>query len=205
METSSTIISSLRPNSSDDFEAVLLQLQMFLRRRHRRLCQFSIVFHLLTPNPSEIVEADKRARSIVVYGVAEWDQDMTSTCRQKSTGNSLATTLNALDLAVRPTEVYRLGRKTPDKNRLIKCVFLSRRFYFEVLKNARLLRNIPEFSNVYIWKSLTLNERLKDKVFRARAGELYGSGHNGERIYVVYNGQVVKSPTLQTRKRQKTS
>ncbi|VDP40145.1 unnamed protein product [Heligmosomoides polygyrus] len=141
------------------------------------------LLHLLTPNPSEIVEADKRARSIVIYGVAECDQDMASTCRQESTENSVAAILNALDLEVRPTEVYGLGRKMPGKNLLIK--------------------NIPEFSNVYIRKSMTLNERLKDKELRARARELNGSSPNGERIYVVYkehSGKKSDIPGMQKEK-----
>ncbi|VDO86654.1 unnamed protein product [Heligmosomoides polygyrus] len=174
---SSPIISSLRPNSSDDCEAVLSQLQSILEEKApEALPILDRLLHLLTPNPSEIVEADKRARSIVIYGVAECDQDMASTCRQESTENSVAAILNALDLEVRPTEVYR---------------------------NARLLRNIPEFSNVYIRKSMTLNERLKDKELRARARELNGSSPNGERIYVVYKEQVVKKSDIPSMQKEK--
>ncbi|KAK6044528.1 hypothetical protein COOONC_17967 [Cooperia oncophora] len=47
----------------------------------------------------------------------------------------------------------------------------------------------PSFNNVFIRKSVT-PERSKDKELRRRAFELNGDKYNGDKVYVVYKGQI---------------
>ncbi|VDO82317.1 unnamed protein product [Haemonchus placei] len=53
---------------------------------------------LLTPDPAEIVEADERARSVVIFGVPEGDADHPSSMRQKSAEQAVSEILDFLDV-----------------------------------------------------------------------------------------------------------
>ncbi|EYB89943.1 hypothetical protein Y032_0225g2747 [Ancylostoma ceylanicum] len=58
---------------------------------------------------SEIVEAEKRPRSVVIYGVPEADSKLSATSRQAHTEAFVSGTLDALDVETRPVEVFRMG------------------------------------------------------------------------------------------------
>ncbi|KAK6028366.1 endonuclease/exonuclease/phosphatase family protein [Ostertagia ostertagi] len=109
---------------------------------------------------------------------------------------------DALDVEARPAEVYRLSRREEGKCRLIKCVFSSRKFFFDALKNAKLLKNSEIFKNVFIRRSMTPAELEKGKQLRARANELNQSVQGGEKVYVVFRQQVVKRSDIPSILRQ---
>ncbi|EYC36126.1 hypothetical protein Y032_0930g3090 [Ancylostoma ceylanicum] len=100
--------------------------------------------------------------------------------------------LCALGVEARPTEIYRMGDYSEGKVRLIKCVSPSERFFHKALRNAPTLRNLRGFDRIYIRRSMTREEREKDKDLRRQAHELNAKGLNGNKIYVVYRNQIVK-------------
>ncbi|KAL6738536.1 hypothetical protein Aduo_012076 [Ancylostoma duodenale] len=178
--------------SSDNPDSILAELHSILEEKAPEgIPLLEKLVSLLTPDPHDIVEADKRSRSIIISGVPEGDTNSSPSCRQLATEKHVTNILDALDIEARPAEVYRLGKPGGGRPRLIKCVFSSRKFYFEALSKARLLRGIPTFRDVFIRKSMTFSEREKDKQLRAQARELK-KDVSDEDFFVVYNEQVVE-------------
>ncbi|KAK6023416.1 hypothetical protein OSTOST_10798, partial [Ostertagia ostertagi] len=132
----------------------------------------------------EVVEADKRQRSIVLYGVPEAEKTLAPSQRQAHTESFVTSVLDALDIETHPVEIYRMGS------------FLSR---------ARKLHAIPAFKEIYIRKSMTRDERQKEKDLRNQARELNLKEHNGEHVYVVYKGELMKASDIPSTKKIKNS
>ncbi|KIH50231.1 hypothetical protein ANCDUO_19691, partial [Ancylostoma duodenale] len=133
---------------------------------------------ILTPNPREIVEAEKRSRSVVICGIPEGESNNSLSERALLTDKTVSVILDVLDIDVRPVEVYRLGRPVDDRPRLVKCVFPCHRPFFDVLKRASKLRSVTKFKDVFIRRSMTIEERKKDQQLRAEARELNRINHN---------------------------
>ncbi|KAK6011327.1 hypothetical protein OSTOST_23594, partial [Ostertagia ostertagi] len=140
----------------------------------------------------EIVEAEKRKRSMVVFGVPEADRNLPPSQRQACTVSFVTGLLDVLNIEAHPVELYRMGAMMEDKPRPIKCVFSSRRSLLEVLSNARKLRNTTAYKDVYIRKSMSREERQKESNLRMQARELNKKEPQGKRTYVVYRGELVK-------------
>ncbi|KIH42644.1 hypothetical protein ANCDUO_27369 [Ancylostoma duodenale] len=84
--------------------------------------------------------------------------------------------------------------------RLIKCVLPSQRFYFEALRKARSLRELPGYEHVFIGRSMTFEERQRDKKLRQQARDLNQRDHNGRKVYFVYKSQLVKVGELNSQR-----
>ncbi|KAK6033388.1 hypothetical protein OSTOST_00388 [Ostertagia ostertagi] len=173
---SSPYMASIAHSLPDDCSTLLAELQDVLQEKApEALPLLEKLLTMLIPNPNEIVQAE-RASSVVIAGAREVDDNASPSSRQAASEES--------------------GKKEAGKSRLIKCVFSSRRFYFDTLKNARLLRSIPEFKNVFIRRSMTPSEIDMDKQLRARAKDLNQGMPNGEKVYVVFRQQVVKKSDI---------
>ncbi|WKX95333.1 hypothetical protein Q1695_012074 [Nippostrongylus brasiliensis] len=184
----------LPPTSSAGCEEVFNKLQCILEQKApEALPLLEELMVLLTPNPKEIVDAEKRSRSVVISGIPKADPSTSPSARQAATERYVINILDELGVETKPSEVFRSGplndTKTP---RLVKCVFSSHRFFFDVLKNAKRLRALPEFRDIFIRRSMTPAERQKDRELRLQARQLNKSEFNGERVYVVYKEQVIK-------------
>ncbi|EYC35300.1 hypothetical protein Y032_1083g3574 [Ancylostoma ceylanicum] len=178
-------------------EEVIHRLQVILNdKAPEGLPLLNQLLQLLKPNPLEIVEAEKRARSIVIAGIPEAGSDLEPLDRVNHTEAMTHKVLNALGVEARPNEIYRMGNVMEGKTRLIKCVLPSERFLFTALRNAPALRNLTGFDHVYIRRSMTREEREKDKELRRQAHNLNLTEHNGRKVYVVYRNQVVKASEI---------
>ncbi|KAL6724318.1 hypothetical protein Aduo_019215 [Ancylostoma duodenale] len=125
---------------------------------------------------------DKRKRSIVIYGVKEADKTLPAVERQKHTEEQIEGILNPLDVETRPVEIFRMGKPLEGRPGLVKVVFSSRHFYFDALRKAYKLRHIPTYSGVYLRRSMTAEERNKDRALRAQARELNAKEGDGRKI-----------------------
>uniref|UniRef100_A0A7I4XWK3 KH_dom_type_1 domain-containing protein n=1 Tax=Haemonchus contortus TaxID=6289 RepID=A0A7I4XWK3_HAECO len=114
---------------------------------------------------ADAVEADKRDRSLVIFGIPESASDVSSSRRQKEVEDKVTEVLDVLGVECRPVEVYRMGRPGGSRPRLIKLVLPSKSHWASALSNSYRLRN-SGLSNVYIRKSLTREEREHE--FRLR-------------------------------------
>ncbi|KAK6030743.1 hypothetical protein OSTOST_03114, partial [Ostertagia ostertagi] len=69
---------------------------------------------------NEIVEADKRQRSVILYGVPEPEESLSASLRQEHTESYIRGILDTLDVETRPVEIHRMGKKVEGKPRLVK-------------------------------------------------------------------------------------
>ena len=150
------------------------------------------------------VNEEKKRRSNVIYGVKEADSCLPASERPKCTEREVEGILNALDVETRPVEAFRIG-KEQNSRRLIKAVFSSRKIFFDVLKKAPNLRNDSRFTGIYLRRSMTLEERIKDKELRKQAKDLNEKEGKGHKIYVVYKQQVIKTADIESNRRSKLS
>ncbi|EYC39262.1 hypothetical protein Y032_0665g1322 [Ancylostoma ceylanicum] len=191
--TASSIATTGIQGPGSEKEEVIRKLQEILNdKAPEALPLLNQLLQLLKPNPQEIVEEEKRARSIVIAGIPEAEGDLEPVERVSHTEAMTYKVLNALGVEARPTEVYRMGDVAKGKTRLIKCVLPSERFLLKALRNAPALRNLTGFDHVYIRRSMTREEREKDRELRRQAHDLNINEHNGSKVYVVYRSQVVK-------------
>ncbi|WKY01588.1 hypothetical protein Q1695_015528 [Nippostrongylus brasiliensis] len=146
---------------------------------------------------SDVVECEKRRRSIVIFGVPEADKAAPPSQRQAHTERYVSDVLDFLDIEARPSELFRMGPSQTDKPRLVKCVFSQRRYQLEILSRSNRLRSSATFKNVFIRKSMTREERAKEGELRRRARELNDQEHGGNRVFVVYKGELMKKSDIQ--------
>ncbi|KIH62664.1 hypothetical protein ANCDUO_07052 [Ancylostoma duodenale] len=94
--------------SSDNPDSILAELHSILEEKAPEgIPLLEKLVSLLTPDPHDIVEADKRSRSIIISGVPEGDTNSSPSCRQLATEKHVTNILDALDIEARPAEVYR--------------------------------------------------------------------------------------------------
>ncbi|EYC13523.1 hypothetical protein Y032_0043g763 [Ancylostoma ceylanicum] len=191
-------LESNKSNSEElsDGRFLLSQLQSILREKApEALPLLDQLWSTFKPDSKAIVEEEKRGRSIVISGVPEAENAVASQ-RQAHTENAVLSLLDKLDIETRPVEISRLGSINSSSPRLIKCVFSSKRYYLEALRKARLLRGIPDCSEIYIRRSMTRAERENDKALRQKAREMNKKEFNGNKVYVVYRDSIVKASEI---------
>ncbi|VDO13923.1 unnamed protein product [Haemonchus placei] len=142
---------------------------------------------------SNLLESDKRSRSIVISGLEEGRDGLCPSARQRDLEDKVARVLDAVDVECRPVETYRMGRPNSKHPRLVKVVLPSRSHWRRVLANARLLRDagLPE---VFIRRSMTEEERKREYELRQEARER--NKGSGIREWVVYHGQLKRAAEL---------
>ncbi|KAL6738919.1 hypothetical protein Aduo_012415 [Ancylostoma duodenale] len=190
------------PPSETESEALpegrflFFQLQSILREKApEALPLLNQLWNTFKPDPKAIVEGEKRGRSIVISSVPEAENALASQ-RQAHTENAVLSILDKLDIETCPVEISRLRSFNSKSPRLIKCVFSSERYYLEALRKARLLRGLPDCSQIYIRRSMTSAERENDKALHQKAREMNNKKFSGNKVYVVYRGNIVKASEI---------
>ncbi|EYC16424.1 hypothetical protein Y032_0033g2651 [Ancylostoma ceylanicum] len=195
-QTTSELPPPLTSKTSEK-EQVISQLQAILEvKAPEALPLLNQLLQLSRIDPREIVETEKRSRSIVISGVAEAEGDLSPSERLAHTEAAVNNVLDVLGVEARPSEVYRMGALTEGKPRLIKCVLPSAQFYSVALRNARSLRSISGFDHIFVRRSMTREEREKDRDLRRQVRELNDKDHHGNRVFVVYRNQIVKASEI---------
>lgn len=141
---------------------------------------------LLRPSAEEI----ERSRSLVLIGLPE-PNSLVASERQSQDEASITAWLNKLNIAARPTAVYRLGHqnskrstmaRTPSRSRkghrLVKVVLPSSEIKLSILdamksKRDEIRKAGYPFENILVRTSMSLEERRKEKELRE---ELAGKG-----------------------------
>ncbi|KIH49979.1 hypothetical protein ANCDUO_19945 [Ancylostoma duodenale] len=186
---------NLAKSLNDECSSLLLKINQILAKKAPECIQLVNDLISMVSSVSSVSE-EKRKRSAVVYGVEEADRSLPAVERQKFTEKKVEGILNALDIETRPVEVFRMGKPQEGKPRLIKIVFSSRSFFFDALRNAQRLRNNSLYSGIYLRRSMTADERDKDRALRAEARELNTKEGGGRKIYVVYKQKIVKASEI---------
>ncbi|KAK6041030.1 hypothetical protein COOONC_21466, partial [Cooperia oncophora] len=118
--------------------------------------------------------SDKKERSIVLYGVPEAERGLSPSLRQAHTEKVISSILDALDMSKSTGWVE------------------SCRISFRNSIWGHRLRAIEPYKGIFIRKSMSIDERKKDRDLRINARELNLKEFEGERVYVVYRGDIVK-------------
>ncbi|KIH43934.1 hypothetical protein ANCDUO_26053 [Ancylostoma duodenale] len=135
----------------------------------------------------ELIEADKRARSIVMSGLEEPEEHMRLLDRGLDLNDKVCDILEILKVDARPSEVFRMGKPNPARPRLVKVVLPSTSCWRTALSNSRLLRE-SAFSNVFIRRSMTPEERKREFELRQIARDR--NKGKRDREWVVYNSSL---------------
>ncbi|KAL6734052.1 hypothetical protein Aduo_004635 [Ancylostoma duodenale] len=117
---------------------------------------------------SDAVEKEKRDRSLVISGLAEWGMDKPLLQRQKYLYEQVADILDTLKVDCLPEVVYRMGKYSETRPRLVKVVLPSRSHWSLALSKAYLLRR-TKYSNIYVRRSMTSAERKQEYELREQA------------------------------------
>ncbi|EYB88953.1 hypothetical protein Y032_0239g3327 [Ancylostoma ceylanicum] len=147
-----------------------------------------VLLHRLPKSSPLDLELDKRWRSIVISGLPEADGEVSFQDRRTHLDNQVSEVLEALKIECRPVELYRMGKLDLSRPRLVKVVLPSRFSWRTALANARFLRTAG-FSDVYIRKSMTAEERKREYELRQTARER--NRGKPQREWVVYRSQLV--------------
>ncbi|XGW16282.1 hypothetical protein V3C99_001610, partial [Haemonchus contortus] len=142
---------------------------------------------------SEQVEAEKRARSLVVSGIDEAPHQLKPSERQKDLENKVADLLDVLEVECRPVEIYRMGKLDPSRPRLVKILLPSKAHWRTALANAKNLRSAG-LANVFVRKSMTAEERRHEYELRQEARER--NRGKSQREWVVFRGELRKISDL---------
>ena len=129
----------------------------------------------------------KRSRTIVISGVAEPPPNLRASERALDLNKKLDDIFDVLNIDCCATEAYRVGKPNQNRPRLVKVVLPSRFYWRLALSNARLL-NSSGFSDIYIRRSMTEEERRKEYELRQEARER--NRDCAGREWVVYKGRL---------------
>uniref|UniRef100_A0A0N4WGI1 Nucleic-acid-binding protein from transposon X-element n=1 Tax=Haemonchus placei TaxID=6290 RepID=A0A0N4WGI1_HAEPC len=141
---------------------------------------------------ADLIEGDKRSRSIVISGLEEGQDGLRPSARQRDLEDKVAEVLVAVDVECRPVEIYRMGKPNSKHPRVVKVVLPSR-VHRRALASARLLRDAG-FPKVFIRRSMTEDERKREYELRQEARER--NKGSGVREWVVYHGQLKRAAEL---------
>ncbi|KAK6018620.1 hypothetical protein OSTOST_15787 [Ostertagia ostertagi] len=108
------------PTLDEDARGLLNQINEILVTKAPEAIPLLQQFLSKLPSLSlEVVESEKRERSIVLLGVPEAEKGLPASRRQEHTEKYVSEILDFLDIEARPVEVFRMG-KPSDKPRLVK-------------------------------------------------------------------------------------
>lgn len=146
---------------------------------------------------SDGIEENRRQRSIIMAGIAEAPSELSPSSKQSDLEDKVTRVLDTLQVECRPESVFRLGSYSEDKIRLVKVVLPSRFHWQQAIANTRRLR-LSGYTNVFVRKSMTRNEREQDYRLRQRARELNEGKSSKE--WVVYRGELRRVSELAARR-----
>ncbi|EYC35254.1 hypothetical protein Y032_1099g3603 [Ancylostoma ceylanicum] len=152
---------------------------------------------MIPRNMSELVEMEKRSRSLVISGIEEPPETMRASERRKYLENKVTDILDAVDVDCFPSEVFWMGKPNSSRTRLVKVVLPSSFYWRRALANARFLRN-SNFQGVFIRRSMSAEERKREFELRQLARDR--NKGKKDREWVVYRGQLVQISELASRR-----
>uniref|UniRef100_A0A1I8BBK3 PRE_C2HC domain-containing protein n=1 Tax=Meloidogyne hapla TaxID=6305 RepID=A0A1I8BBK3_MELHA len=142
---------------------------------------------------SEPKQEERRRHTVVITNLPE-STDNTPTQRAQSDINFVHQMLDNIGLdSELPTNVFRMGRKRDDGNRLLKIEFPTKFATRYFLKNRHKIKSISTFKNVNIRESLSRSQLdARHKLISSCNEQRNATGKD----FVVYAGMVVLRDTI---------
>lgn len=141
------------------------------------------------------IEEDKRGRSLIISGLQEPADTVKPSLKLRDLEEKVEGILDVLKVECRPVELYRMGKPEASRPRLVKLVLPSKAHWLTALSNSRLLRS-SEFSDVFIRRSMTSEERRREYELRQEARNRNREAKNKE--WVVYRGALTNVKDLRS-------
>ena len=137
----------------------------------------------------EYRDRENRKCNIIVHQVPEssFQEAKDRNAEDTNIVNQLLADIGVQDATV--SSVVRLGRRIPDRHRLMKVTLDSVPRKIQALRNAKKLRNTIKWKEVFITPDMTPKEREKNKSLRM---ELKRRRDAGEDRLVIRKGEIVK-------------
>lgn len=131
----------------------------------------------------EQIEIDKRKCNLVIAGIGEEDNE------KEVTHKIIHFLLGEEEGQDIIKHIERVGKRVPDKNRLVKITLQNTRLKTKLLKNGLKLKG-TDLKNYYISPDLTPSQQLEDKRLRDKVKELKEQGMDNIKIS---KGKIVKN------------
>ena len=136
----------------------------------------------------DFLDKEKRKLNLVVHNMSESHGETLQ--ERASKDAALFTTMlkDVFKLSVVPVKTFRVGKKLPDKPRLMIVTLNNESTKYDILKLAPQLRSTAKYSNIYINPDMTQKEREKGKALRE---ELAARKRAGETNLTIRKGKIV--------------
>ena len=85
-------------------------------------------------------------------------------------------------------DVHRIGKVKPNQTRLLRVTLVDYNFKTSLLRNARKLRGLEKFQNVYVNTDRT---KFQAEEFKKVRSEFYVQKESGEEV-IIYRNRVIK-------------
>ena len=164
LQSTISLLASKLPN-----EQLVKDLQESLDQHRSQLASFLQSIAMM-----ETPEEKERKRSLVIIGLPEAELGDSI---QRADSESVVSMLRTLEVEARPTQVYRMGKRSDDKTkpRLVKIVMpssqLQRRCLGALKEKREALRKVEGFKKAIVRPSLTPEQLDIDRKLRAKLKE----------------------------------
>ncbi|KAG5640404.1 hypothetical protein DXG03_008782 [Asterophora parasitica] len=153
------------------------------------------------PSSVDPFELHLRQKSLVVAGLPEPDASLGLEDRCEADRKGVARLLGYLQVDTMPNQIFRMGKQSLDRPRLLKLVMPARSFVFTALKNATKLRGNSDFEGIYIRQSMTREELSRHQEMRATVRDLRAK--DSASPFVVYRGEIWHKGDIPSRVRSR--
>ena len=137
------------------------------------------------------MDKEKRKLNVVVHNLPETNSPSLAERAEKDQELFMDIIKEGLNLIVRPSRSFRVGKRLDDKPRLLVVSLENADTKFELLKMAPQLRHLNTWKRIYITPDQTKTEREESKRLRE---ELASRRQAGEANIMIKRGRIVKAP-----------
>ena len=137
----------------------------------------------------DFLDKEKRKLNVVVHNLRESESDTFKERSERDAALFTSMIKEVFKLSVTPVKTFRVGKKLPDKPRLLIVTLDSLATKYEILKLSSQLRNSVNFSGIYINPDMTQKEREQGKKLR---DELAARRRAGEPNLAIRRGRIIQ-------------
>ena len=142
------------------------------------------------------MDKEKRKLNVVVHNLPEQEGDSLPERMERDQHLFAEVIKEGMNLIVRPTKAFRVGKRVEDKPRLLIVSLESMDSKLEILKMAPQLRYLTKWQRIYVTPDLSKKEREESKRLRA---ELSARRQAGEEHLTIRRGKIVKTNETEPR------
>ena len=135
------------------------------------------------------MDKEKRKLNVVVHNLPEPNGNSFAERAEQDQQLFTKVIKDSLNLIVRPTRTFRVGRKMGEKPRLLIVSLENTDTKAEILKMAPEIRHHPEWSRIFVTPDLSKKEREEGKRLRE---ELHARKEAGEENLTIRKGKIIK-------------